>query len=213
MCGGSTNQKSGICPDCIQKIPTIKKPICSNCGMPLVSELGKCTRCRDVQYSFESNTSIYEYSGAAKDLMYLYKFEKCRNIAWLYAEKAAEVLREKWTGFFIVPSPASRTKKKRKGWDQVEDICRILKKEYQLPVLSLLGKKHGTGQKKLDLDQRKANIKGRIYIRGNYKEFVKGQKVVLIDDVFTTGATANECSLVLKDAGATRVYSLTIAID
>lgn len=213
ICGGNTIERSGICCDCAQSIPAIQSPVCSLCGMPLISEQGLCIRCRDTQYSFENNTSVYEYCGLAKDLMYLYKFEKCRGIAWLYANRTAEIIRDKWTGCIIVPSPASRIKKKKKGWDQVEDICRILRKEYKLPVLSLLGKKHGTGQKKLNLENRKANLKGRIYIKKKRKRVLEGKEIVLIDDVFTTGATANECAQVLRGAGALRVYSLTIAID
>ncbi|MBB6478820.1 ComF family protein [Spirochaeta isovalerica] len=110
-------------------------------------------------------------------------------------------------------SPASAAKKRKKGWDQVEQICGVLKKTNRFKVVQVLKKKSATGQKMLSLEDRKKNLKGKIHCTLNGASLIQEKNILLIDDVFTTGATADECSSVLKKNGASRVVSLTVAVD
>lgn len=100
----------------------------------------------------------------------------------------------------------------RRGWDQVEEICRHLNVLVGNEVVNALKKKKGVAQKKLDLEERKMNLQGRI-VPGRRIGRIFGKNILLIDDIFTTGATAHECASVLKSNGALRVESLTVAID
>ncbi|MBN2659593.1 MAG: ComF family protein [Spirochaetales bacterium] len=122
-------------------------------------------------------------------------------------------IEQEFKDYLIVPSPASGFKKRRKGWDQIEQICYHLKRDFHLPVLKVLGKKKSIGQKVLSLEERKKNLEGKIRFKIRYSSMIKGKKILIIDDVFTTGATLNECSFQLCKAGAETVSALTIASD
>jgi ComF family protein len=128
----------------------------------------------------------------------------------------AEIINQKISAipgdYTIVPSPPGQGKKKKKGWDQVERIASILGKVYGRDISYLLFKKKGHVQKELNLEERKRNMQGRVSIKRKYAKKIP-QKIILLDDVFTTGATANECASVLKAGGAHEVISLTLAID
>ncbi len=102
-------------------------------------------------------------------------------------------------------------KKKKKGWDQVEHIVKILNKRYSIKSENVLCKTGTIDQKKLNMVERRKNIKGKISISRNSCIFKT--EYLLIDDVFTTGATADECSRLLLSGGAENVSILTIAID
>lgn len=212
LCGRENTHKSNICPHCRKKLVLIEEPVCSICGIPLISEKNTCLRCRSKQFSFDRNISLFEYRSVGKELLYLYKFEKCYNISYWFAEIINKKLDMITGNFVIVPSPPGIGKKKRKGWDQVELISSILRDIYKRPVYQILVKKRGSAQKKLNLEERKKNMAGRISIKPNSYKKIPG-RIILLDDIFTTGATANECARALKDGGTNEVISLTLAID
>lgn len=93
----------------------------------------------------------------------------------------------------------------------MEYIAKILKREYKRDIVFALYKKKGLDQKTLDLEGRRKNLKNRIEIRRGIS--VKGKKILIIDDIFTTGATADECARILLLKEAADVVSLTLAID
>ena len=212
LCGNPTGQSGDICQKCKGKSPVISGEICCICGIPLISENSVCMRCRKRNYAFERNFSIFEYKNRAREIFYHYKFAKHRDIAIWYCELINDLVAAEFHDYLIVPSPSRYYKKIRKGWDQIEYLCSILKGQYNLPVKKVLKRSGGSDQKRLDLEDRITNLKGKISVRRNFKS-IKGQKILFLDDIFTTGATADECSRVLIEYGAASVTSLTIAID
>jgi ComF family protein len=189
----------------------IAGPACSICGTPLLSEAGTCTRCRDRSYHFESARPVFEYAGAVRELLYLYKFEGRRRLAAVFAQWIAEALASCWPGVALVPVPGRAQPLRRRGWEHVAEIARHLERRHGARVLCCLARLPGGQQKLLDFAARAANVRGRIRFRDLGSPLPA--EVVLLDDVLTTGATADECARVLRSAGARRVHLVTLAID
>ena len=108
----------------------------------------------------------------------------------------------------IVPVPVRPGKLKVKGWDQVDELCTILSKKYSYSVWRLLERTTVTEQKSLTREQRKGS-EGALY-RLKDKICLKGKRLLIIDDVVTTGSTVKKCAAVLKKAGAEEVMATSL---
>jgi len=183
---------------------------CTSCGKPIISEKGRCMRCRTHAYSFDSAYPLFRYDGDARNLILAYKSKKRRSLALFLALLIARGIEEKYPGRIVVPVPPRSGKKRRKGWDQVEDIARILESRHGVTVSRVLGRRDGLEQKSLNLEERKLNMAGTIFMR---KGLIAPGQPVLLDDVLTTGATLSECAAILKAGGANRVDACVIAAD
>jgi competence protein ComFC len=175
----------------------------------LISETGICTRCRQRSYHFTSHFSLFEYRDQAQELLILYKFENRRRIGLSLADLLAPAVRDKFSGIPLVPVPYRKKARRARGWDPIGEICRLLRARHHLPVAPCLARKGGMPQKSLDFEQRLINLRGQIRLRRS----LGTRKAVLLDDVFTTGATLDECARILREAGCEEVHAVTIAID
>jgi len=115
--------------------------------------------------------------------------------------------------FAFIPVPLHRSKLKWRGFNQAEEICKNLAEFFQLPVINhcLIRIKKTSPQTELTGSARKENIKNAFLVKN--KELIKNKNIILVDDVYTTGATLQECSRVLKQAGAQKVIGLVFARD
>jgi ComF family protein len=198
-----------VCRDCREALaPLAEARRCAVCSLPLLSEKRLCTRCRKREYEFEANLSLFEYRDEIRELLYQYKFRNRLRLAGVLAEFYARALRASFPGAVLVPAPASPQAVRRRGWDPVERICRVLEREYGFAAGRALARRPGPAQKLLGYEERLRNLRGTIRLRQP-----PAREPVLIDDVFTTGATANECARLLRQGGALRVRVLTLAID
>lgn len=200
-----------VCNTCMDKVKPIEGERCIKCGISLISENNLCTRCRLRKYNFISNLPVFNYSGLLKELLYFYKFKGIKSLSGFFARVLGERINTIYPGLPLVPVPSSRGRRKKWGWDHIGVIASILKNKYRIEVLSYLRRTGDSPQKFLTYKQRLENlydkIKGRNISRYNHA------KVVLLDDIFTTGATADECSRILLRCGIKEVYVVTIAID
>jgi ComF family protein len=189
---------------------------CNRCGRPLISEQGRCLSCREREdWNCDSVVTIYPYTGKYRKLLGAYKFGKNLGVGNFLARRLAERLpaipgfREAsgLPGFTLVPVPPRPGKIRKTGWDQVEYLVRRLEQE-GFPVLRCLKRLASRTQKKLDRRDRLQNLEGR---------FVPARpaprRVLLIDDVMTTGATLEACAGTLKKAGAERVLGACLFYD
>lgn len=191
---------------------------CSVCGKSLVSTLGTCTRCRGVDYSFDSAVPMFRYAGDLRTILLAYKSRNRRSLAGFFAPVLARTLCVWYPGRVVVPVPPRPGKLRRKGWDQVELLARELERHHGITVHRILRREGGQEQKALDLAGRAANLKGKVRViaePAGQAGQVPGvpPDPVLLDDVLTTGATLSECAAALKAAGARRVDAVTIAAD
>lgn len=166
-------------------------------------------RCRDRTFGFDSAFPLWEYAGSVQDLLISYKIGGCRRLAVFFSDRAEETLERLHPGVAIVPVPFRRSKYRKGGWDQVEDIARLLERR-GAEVVRCLERAEGVSQKTLDFSARMSNLSGKIRPRPGCRV---PERVVLLDDVLTTGATLSECARVLRIGGARRVDALVLAAD
>jgi ComF family protein len=203
-----------VCDQCLDTLESVRGERCSVCGRALVSEIETCTGCRLRDYPFTSNRSLFEYRGRVKELIHQYKFAGRRRVGLVMADQIAEVLSRDYRDCPIVPVPPRPSVKRERGWDQIEWICRFLERRYKREVLRYLSRSGGEPQKALSYEQRQINMaRAKVEFSGDARRLMQVPGVVLLDDIFTTGATAGECTRVLREAGASRVYVLTYAQD
>ncbi len=218
-----------FCDRCIERLREIPRGEirCEKCGIPIkpsIVESGYllkkmnclCERCRGEKFSFEYNISLYIYGEKlVKRVLHLYKFSNRRGVGYLFAERVGLLIKRRFVGLPVIPVPPRRRKIRKLGWDHVGFIAKILSRDYGIDVFPLLRRARNTKpQKELDLKTRRENVKGAFSIdRGVRDKFFHMKSVILFDDIFTTGATVEECSRILKSEGIERVFVVTIAID
>lgn len=112
----------------------------------------------------------------------------------------------------IIPVPIHKSKLKERGFNQTEKIAKHLGEKLSMAVDSktLLRVKETKNQRALSAEQRKLNLEGAFQISPKRENAVKGKKVILLDDIYTTGATVNSCAELLKEKGAEKIYILTL---
>jgi competence protein ComFC len=197
-----------LCKKCYKSVELLSAG-CSICSGELIG--GKCEICSGRKLYIDKNITIAEYSGVVKEILHNYKFNKRRMLYKLISSISINEIK-KYSDLFstITSVPVNRKKKWKRGFNQSELIAKhIAKKLKKIYHTTLKEKYHFKTQKKLGYRDRFLNILDRYKIR-NAKN-VTGANILIVDDVFTTGATINECARVLKTFGAEKVYSLTIA--
>lgn len=222
VCGGFSYIMP-LCRDCRTSVFDVKKTLsqkrCSICGKVLVSEDGKCMECRSKPVFRQADEvfPLFGYRLWNKELLFVWKMMGVRSLSSFFAGKIMEGLNyieEK----VIVPVPPRKGKIARKGWDQIEDLCGFLEMRYGFTVLRILERKSGTEQKKLDRHQRIETI-GKSFVLIPEKKLKKQLKknggimpeaCVLIDDILTTGSTAESCAEVLKEGGVKKVKVMSL---
>ncbi len=195
-----------LCADCAEGLAPEPEPRCVRCGLPLLSEAGACLRCRGADFAFDSAWPLWRYAGAAARVIAAYKFGARRSLAPFLASLLATAA-ERHPGAVAVGAPCSPRSFRKRGWDQSALLARELGR-LGFPVAALLARRPGAEQKTLDHDGRLANLAGAIGVRGRAPP-----RVLLVDDVMTTGATLSACAIALKEAGALRVDAVTLAAD
>jgi len=199
-----------LCAECTGKFKDRSGSLCSACSTDLVSERDVCTRCRDREYAFTSNYSLFVYRDDIRQLISQYKTKNVKSLAGFFAVFFAKAISEKYPDFTVVPVPFRLSRKRSRGWDQIEAICDVLHRTYAIKSLKILKRKGSSAQKTLNYSGRLANLEGNISIKNSA---AAPEKALLVDDVFTTGATADVCAKTLLRAGTREVKVLSIALD
>jgi ComF family protein len=166
-------------------------------------------RCRGVDWAFDAAYPIFAYAGAARELISEYKKRGRRSLADPLARIAAREIRRLWPDRTIVPVPPRPGKLRSKGWDQVEEIAGRLELE-GFRVARPLRRIARAEQKRLGREGRAANALASYSLRPGA---ASPEEPLLLDDVITTGATADACARALREGGARSVVALALAAD
>ena len=156
------------------------------------------------------NLALFAYAGAAGELIGRLKFEGRSRIAPFFAGRVYDEMRQWSDQFPVVPVPS---RPGRRTPDAVELVARTLERRHGIRILRLLARTGGSPQKSLDLRQRRENLRGRIGLAQGRRGEPVPRRAVILDDVFTTGATLDACARVLLEAGCSEVRGLTLAIE
>ena len=203
-----------ICPACRKKAVVIKAPRCLRCGKHI--EDGReeyCKGCRLVTHEFLQGRGLFLYSSVAGSL-YRFKYAGRQEYARFYAQEIVGRMGgtiRRWRPDALVPVPIHRIRRRERGYNQAEVLAKEIGKRTGIPVAAgLLGRvKNTLPQKLLDDAGRQNNLKRAFKINGND---VKLERVIIIDDIYTTGSTVDACAAELKRAGVKEVYFITAAI-
>lgn len=200
-----------FCADCMEKLPFIEGKRCVTCGVPIADEADYCINCMNYSRAIAKCRTPLLYEGIATELIYALKFGGKRYLVKDFSAMLAdEYVKEGFCSDLVCSVPMTEKEKKRRGFNQSELLAKATAERLKLPYEALLTKVRDTSdQKKLGGRERAKNMEGAFTAAGGS---VKGKTVLIVDDVFTTGATANECAKALKKAGARRVEVLAVCI-
>lgn len=208
--------RAPICPKCLDAPkPLTPEIFCVRCRTPFLRERaldenGMCRLCAAGAASFDAAYAWGGYEGVLKDLIHCFKFHGMRSLSKPLGGYLFEAFPRNERIDAIVPMPIHWTRRMVRGFNQCELLARELSRHTGVPVLKPLARvKRTEKQSNLAGAKRRRNVGGSFGPRG--AEAVRGKRLLLIDDVLTTGATVNEASKVLKRHGATRVAVLTVA--
>lgn len=207
-------KRPDICKLCNKKISYITQPICFKCGKQLdCDEREFCADCTKKEHFFTRGVAGFAYSDALKDSMYAFKYNNRREYAQFYAKTVVKEfgnIIDTWKAEALIPVPMYKAKQDKRGYNQAFELSKALSKYTSLPTEDVLVRvKNTTPQKELDEKERINNIKNAFQIR---KNGLKYSKIVLVDDIYTTGATIDECARELLQAGVSQIYFITACI-
>lgn len=212
--GVSHPSRGPLCESCWRCLPQHAGSRCA-CGVALPPRAsGQCGRCRRGLSPFEAGASLGPYEGVLKTLLHELKYHGRRKVAARLAEAlllAPGVASVVEPGVLLVPVPLHPRRRRERGYNQSELLAQELAKRTGLEVAApaLVRRKDTAPQTGLKAASRRANVAGAFAVRRQAK--IVGRTVVLVDDVFTTGATARACARALQKAGVRSVRLLTAA--
>lgn len=209
-----------ICEECLDSFEPLSKQICRVCGIPLPTfisgndELRVCPECQSRKYGFDCVRSFALYDRAVVKAILLLKFERMEPLGAWFAARLAEVVEREGQlldADVVVPVPLHRIREKERGYNQAELLAKPLAKRLKWPCqpVLLMRTRPRPEKRLLSLDERWASVRGAFATCPGAR--VDNRRVLLVDDVLTTGATLDACSRVLRDAGASSVVGLTVA--
>ncbi len=205
-------QEIELCDDCLGKLEFLdEEKCCKLCGSKLKSS-NLCLNCKSHKREFDIARSVASYEGDVAKIVVNFKYNNkpyfSRTLGALLAKRFEEL---NWKVDFAIFVPVTKRRMKTRGYNQAQLLANELSKRTKIPVLDnvLIKKKDTQQQAGLGFKDRQENIKKTFAVLD--KDKLNGKTVVLVDDVFTTGATSNACAKCLKDAGVKMVYVLTFA--
>jgi ComF family protein len=217
-----TGSRIPLCNECFQSLyEPLREPFCGGCGRPIVSAAvaggitsPKCHFCRARPYKFDFARSFGAYTPRMSRAILLFKYGKVSPLGVWFAQRLAGLVRsnpEQFGADVVIPVPLDRSRLQERGFNQAELIAKPLAATLGIPFRSylLVRTRPRPNQLRLTRRERWETVRGA-YATHNAAQVDK-LRVLLVDDVFTTGATLDACSQALKGAGAARVVGLTVA--
>jgi len=199
--------KQRICKQCMPLFVAIEEPFCKVCGHPGLP----CPSCYGKTFHFEYNRAIFRYEDTVRDLIHKMKFQGQKQAAYALGDLIAKNLN--FTGNYIIPVPLHKSKKRSRGFNQATVLAKPLSKALNIPISEnlLLRVKNTMPQSQLNSHAREDNLTDAFaYNKKKYK--TPPDTLILIDDIFTSGATMNACAKVLKNNGVKQVICVSLSI-
>jgi len=206
-------ERRGICSSCEVTYPYLQDQLCAHCGKPLLDEMKeKCFDCRKGKSYYESGRSMWVYEEKVREALHAFKYKGHKEKGRLFAKELVRYYNRltTWEVDCVIPVPLYRKKEKERGYNQAVLIGQYFARSYgvRFEKYGLIRIKATLPQKELKDQERLENMRQAF----EAKEKVRGKKILLIDDIYTTGTTINACAKALKNKGASTVYYLAIGI-
>jgi ComF family protein len=206
-----------LCAACLEDCSLISSPLCTVCGIPFQTEVGEdhtCGGCISQLPRFTAARSATLFDGPVRELIHRFKYngrvQHCRPLALLTARQIGPFVQSA-SPDLIIPVPLHVKRLRQRGFNQAVLLGRVLAHEWRLPFsLGNLRRIRWTEpQINLSAAERVANVRGAFSVRD--PALLRDKRIILVDDVYTTGSTVAECARVLFKADAAAVCVVTIA--
>ncbi len=205
-----------ICPACYVALPVIKTPLCSICGIPFngSGDDHPCGSCLASPPPYRAARAALRYEGACRELLHRFKYQQRSHLRRPLGLLTAELLAPfatAWQPDLLIPVPLHQKRLQKRGFNQAVLLAELLSRQWQIPLLrqGLARTRLTTPQVELDRAQRCTNLRGAF--TAPCPAAIAGKRVMLVDDVFTTGSTLAESARTLLAAGCTTVTAVTVA--
>jgi competence protein ComFC len=201
VCGCGGRQ---LCAGCRDELPRIEPPLCARCGAPTAWPVERCRECAGRRLGFASARAAVGYDDAARGLVHAWKERGLRRLAGEVARLVAERLPPPDVDALTFV-PSDRGRRLERGHNPAERLARELAALWEIPCEPLLERTRGGRQRGSSAVERRS-------VRGSFRATARApRKVAVIDDVYTTGATAAAAATALRAAGARRVEAIAFA--
>ena len=206
-----------LCPGCREKIIPLDSPLCPVCGVPFATENGsdhRCGACRAHPPAYTAARAAVIFSGPVQELIHRFKYghkvHLCRPLGLLTARQLA-VFAAEAAADLVMPVPLHKKRLRWRGYNLALLLAGSLAKQWRLPLVrqNLRRVRWTEPQINLAAGERELNVRGAFAVSN--RDAVAGKRIILVDDVFTTGSTVAECARTLKRAGAEAVFIVTVA--
>lgn len=213
FCDGAMHMRQLVCEKCRGKVKPLSGPTCQKCGKKVEEDQVFCHDCRKKEHNFNQGFSLFQYEDIRESL-YRFKYSGRAEYARFYGEAAYRFYGTKLEALHadaLVPVPLHFRKQLKRGYNQAEEFATALSKLTGIPVEKHFVKriKNTKPMKTVQGLQRQNNLKSAFLITGND---VKLKTIIIIDDIYTTGATIDAVSRVCRQAGIEKIYFLTVAV-
>lgn len=206
-----------LCSICREQLVFIIRG-CSVCGRGLEDiieseKIIRCAQCIKHPHYFKKSISVLSYEGTIKNLIHRFKYSDHSHMYKMFGRLMVKTIKENDFEYvdLIVPVPLHVNRLKKRGYNQAELLASFIGAEFDLKVdtKALIRQTETSAQNKLDKSERAKNIEGVFNILDNFDFSQK--KILLIDDIYTTGSTVDECSKVMIEHGAEEIFVATLA--
>ena len=217
VCAADVEFHEYLCENCRSRAPRIKPPFCAKCSEPFsgaITQTFTCANCAHRILHFDSAVAAYRSRGMVRKLVHEFKYGRHRHLRHPLAAWLAEAMNDpRLAGRrfdLIVPVPLHPARQRERGFNQAELLAELLGNRTAIPLRPILERiRYTKTQTAYDRAERMENLQDAFRLRK--KEDVRGLRLLLIDDVLTTGSTLSECARVLKEGGAISVHAATAA--
>ncbi len=216
-CRAATEPGIHLCADCAKTARRIEAPFCQRCSQQFdgaITQEFTCSNCAGRDLRFECAVAPFLSRGVVRDFIHAFKYEHQFHLRHPLAGWLAEALDDPRIASrpfdAFVPVPLHHIRFREREFNQAAELAALVSRRCGIPAWNALKRTRYTStQTKLDRAERMENLRGAFRVRHNAR--VKDRHLVLVDDVFTTGSTVEECSRVLLHAGASSVRVITVA--
>lgn len=214
VCGAAISHKNAflLCNDCLNEVRPISRPVCSICGTPIESSFANGHRCGECILKpplYERCISLFSFDGPVRELLHKVKYKDDGYALRSIAALSKAYLPSDLDADLILPVPLHAKRLRERGYNQCIRLAKAIFPNIPISYDGLKRRVHTRPQTSLDRRQRLVNLKGAFEVCLS-SDFAK-KRILLLDDVLTTGSTINECVLTLWKAGFRNVTVLTVA--
>lgn len=219
LCEAQLSHGGCLCDKCAAKLNPVEAPLCAKCGECYDGDIDgefTCPNCHGLDLAFSFARAAYQADGSSRQLVHDFKYGRQIHLASELARLAGDALDDPRFGPYranglFVPVPLHWRRLRKRRFNQAEEIARHLARAHAIPWANALARGRNTEtQTRFSRKKRLENLCGAFRVKRGKRPAISGKNIILVDDVLTTGSTANECARVLLDNGACDVSVLTL---